>query len=1341
MSPLHKLFARPTGRRECRTMRPMLEILERRDCPTVTAAFNPVTGVLTVVGDEGNNVIDLFQPQDRVVRVVGDGQTWVFTDVDAEFVDTGDGDDQVTWSKPKEIVVVGTKIHIDVGARNDTVMIDDGGPLEAEPNFISTMNYSLNLGTGADVLNLAAANTGALNLRVLSADGSDSVEVGHTLGFRHEHIRPESNVRMDLAGSGNLVDVVLEDIDHVDLSIVSAPVPTEPVTGGTINVYWHVIRTDSTFVGRNDGYLQMISLSGTAGVDTPTFASAAVTTGPADDNLSIQSLNVDAFQVNVDTGAGDDLVAWDFSHSHNDPAAPSVESHGRGVDARATIDLGSGNDAVSFVSAGADAIELSLQGGDGNDTAVIDGTSNTFLLGEALPWRMAIDLGGGNDDLTLTTTDLPDLEVDVVGGDGDDDVHAQNRTRTTALWGLRMHYHLGEGNDLAAIELGNGTLVGNSVLDISGGEGDDAIHVRAHDLTVAGQWLTRIDPGPEEARDTKPKEIVVVGSPDPDHPLPGVYVRGNDDPELLDMRMTPVPPDLAGAHGHLDYLKLVGDPATAGAAGIANGMEILGISWGGPTLSPAIVDLEMAGGNDTVMLDYLSAGESANLQVDADLGAGDDSYQANYSLANGTETVVDVEGGAGRDAVTYAAEFNARDQVLDFSALFEHTEGAEVVNLDMRNAPIAGDLSVRAAVTGESDASRVSTHLVPWQDVRNDDVLLVDVLSFEQVELHLATAPNPNRPEKLDLNGVSFDPAGSAGTSVRFADRDDGVRLEATNWSEVHLGYETLEPTIPTPDPGALVKVRMNTTTMNHLGPHTSVLLDDGDGGLQLQAANFNETRLTLEATNPLPILPDSPEKLDLNGVSFSPAAGSRGPGEFVVPSLVKLDVHPSVLQAELLIETGGPGSALVTGQLPAAAGSLERPTFISNLSVVDADALTAPLQTVTLSGGGSDPWLPALDVDTSLAGAAEYELENEAEFIPVVRFAVNAPDQQAALKVTPRGSAAGIIATPAVKLHSFASSTSKSLSLDLTTGDEDDVVDASARGWDQVTNKMYTGGGDDLISWDFAHSDNDPAAPSVASHDRGVDVWASINAGDGNDAISFVNADASSIELFLSAGLGDDDVTVHGQSSDPFVFVRDPRTTGMVVDLGEGANKLLVKTGDFAEATQDIRSGNGIDQIEIHDRVGPFFDFKATRLQQSIRTGGGNDVVIDDIQGREVVESAINTGSGNDVLMSGFGNDLVEGSLVMSLSLGAGSDEAVLDFLGFRRIAMVIYTGPAGDGHDQILGTIRLSPADKVRRIRRTADGRQDLLELFVSADYDVQLSSDENTFYVLIGTPPPKA
>src|SRR4029453_1154541 len=110
--------------------------------------------------------------------------------------------------------------------------------------------------------------------------------------------------------------------------IASEPTTPEPATGGTINVYWHVINNSSgtVNVGRDDGTLQMVSLSAgnplalgvtptsfsftaTAGGTNPSSANLALTTGSDDDTLSIQTLNVGDLDLALDLGEGQDTVA------------------------------------------------------------------------------------------------------------------------------------------------------------------------------------------------------------------------------------------------------------------------------------------------------------------------------------------------------------------------------------------------------------------------------------------------------------------------------------------------------------------------------------------------------------------------------------------------------------------------------------------------------------------------------------------------------------------------------------------------------------------------------------------------------------------------------------------------------------------------------------------------------------------------------------------------------------------------------------------------------------------------------------------------------------------------
>ena len=237
-----------------------IESLERRDCPAVQAFFTG--GVLSVVGDEQNNVIDLFQPRDHVVEVVGDGRAWAFEEVNEVFVDVGDGDDQARSSKPKEIVVVGAKLHFDMGAGNDRVAIDnpldESASLGRQVSIVQDM--FIDLGAGADELIANVLDADILSLNVLSADGGDRVDIGHALGFRHEHTRPEARIDFDLGGGGNSVEVRMQDVEDVDLSIVAEPANPGPARGGTVNVYWHVINNSSTVsAGRMDGVVILTS--------------------------------------------------------------------------------------------------------------------------------------------------------------------------------------------------------------------------------------------------------------------------------------------------------------------------------------------------------------------------------------------------------------------------------------------------------------------------------------------------------------------------------------------------------------------------------------------------------------------------------------------------------------------------------------------------------------------------------------------------------------------------------------------------------------------------------------------------------------------------------------------------------------------------------------------------------------------------------------------------------------------------------------------------------------------------------------------------------------------------
>lgn len=488
-----------------------VESLERRDCPAVM--FELQGDLLRVVGDQGPNVIEIYQPSDRVVEVSGDGVRHTFSGVADIFVDAQGGDDSVRSSKPKEIVVVGSKIKIDAGAGNDRIKFDDGGPTRRGGVYVAAADIEVDLGTGGDELDLQMRHTDNLDLDLTAADGQDRILVGMLLPAIQKVREAAARTKLDLGGE-SFVDVRMENIGNVNLSIVSAPTTPQPATGGNINVYWHVIRHGSSTAPRLDGVVILsgslpggdagvspsaLSFTATAGgVNAPSSANVAMSLGSRDDTVSILSRNLDDLGLDLATGGGNDTVEID-SRAGTGILRSLDGGHTWDVDTRhpdflwnpvrvvASLDLGEGDDVARVRTMGISDVSLNLTAGPGNDTL-----SNKLYVG-GLSWNspdtrlnLFAALGAGDDILSIDAAGFDDVDSFVDAGDGNDIVRYRmfaliDRTRSAPDRSrLNFFADLGCGRDSLDLETRGYHEIHSAISSGPAGDGRDCISVRHH---------------------------------------------------------------------------------------------------------------------------------------------------------------------------------------------------------------------------------------------------------------------------------------------------------------------------------------------------------------------------------------------------------------------------------------------------------------------------------------------------------------------------------------------------------------------------------------------------------------------------------------------------------------------------------------------------------------------------------------------------------------------------------------------------------------------------------------------------------------------------------------------
>jgi hypothetical protein len=492
---MKKHMKRRTERKH--SLQPRLEDLESRRCPAVTMSV--LEGhILEVLGDRGNNVIELVNNGSQI-SVMGDGApTQTFTGIDTIRVNTWTGRDNVRLVIETPPPDPDFSFAVDLGAGDDFFTLLIPTVDSSLPPLDTTVNPSIKVGVqGGAGDDIFQTFVGQLDVPL----GTPPPHLGFSLDLDYQGGRGDDTfsthfVNLDLelpaaqridGGEGN--DSIGTFVPAVQ---VNAPLSLEQ-NGGPGNDDIRVIfginpqpdqPADQLVPAVQINAALALNVDGGLGDDN-----IAVICGfnpqpdpPARQFVPAVQVNAPlAFNVNGGLGGDDIRVIFDFNPQPDPPAdqfVPAVQINGP---LAVMVDGGDGADnlqagAAWQVNAGASTL-VHLIGGRGQDE--VAGTwANHIAAGASSEFDL--EGGIGNDSIAFNYLDARvdgTFRLNLDGDDGADNIDLQLNDVTVGEVGqMFIQANGGRGNDRLSAELGLAPTRSSSVdTSMDGGAGNDIV--------------------------------------------------------------------------------------------------------------------------------------------------------------------------------------------------------------------------------------------------------------------------------------------------------------------------------------------------------------------------------------------------------------------------------------------------------------------------------------------------------------------------------------------------------------------------------------------------------------------------------------------------------------------------------------------------------------------------------------------------------------------------------------------------------------------------------------------------------------------------------------------------